>query len=477
MEGEEERQQDTLRRHLLSRLLSKLELGLTREPVDLDYMEFTCRQELYLCNALSRHIDMPTEILHALQDLFRLVTEHIECISGRNRYVETLPGQMGSPKLDIERETLEEFLETDLPVPCIAKMMGVSIRTVFRRMQQFGLSARRYSSMSDEELDRVVQDVKNEMPMAGYRMVKGRLRSLGVHVQWRRVAASLHRVDSLGIISRLAGLGCVVRRTYSVRGPLSLWHVDTNHKLIRYNIVLFGAVDGYSRKVMCLRVATNNLASTAFAAFKEATEKHGIPSRVRADQGVENVEIARFMFNVRGTDRGSFMSGKSVHNQRIERLWRDVKTCVTSKYQNMLQSLERDQLLDVCSSEDLFAVHAVFLPKLRKDLESFVDGWNNHPIRTENNMTPEQLWYCGIRETSIDQPENVEDLEEPDIDWDIATNHDGEIDGEIVVPQIELHLNEGQIQVVQSLIEQSDPDLPARDLYLTCREYILAQGE
>ncbi|CAL8378800.1 unnamed protein product [Boreogadus saida] len=117
------------------------------------------------------------------------------------------------------------------------------------------------------------------MPTTGYRMVKGRLRSLGIHIQWRRVAASLHRVDSLGILSRLSGLGCIMRRTYSVRAPLSLWHVDTNHKLIRYNIVLFGAVDGYSRKIMCLNAATNNLASTAFAAFKQATERHGIPSR------------------------------------------------------------------------------------------------------------------------------------------------------------------------------------------------------
>uniref|UniRef100_W5KMR3 Integrase core domain-containing protein n=1 Tax=Astyanax mexicanus TaxID=7994 RepID=W5KMR3_ASTMX len=435
---------DTLRQHLLTRLRSKLKIGLTREPIDLDYLEFTCRQELYLCNALSRHIDMPTEMLQALRDLFRFVTINIECISERNRYVERIPGQMGRPKLDIERESLEELLETDLPVPCLAKMRGVSMSTLFRRMREFGLSARRYSNMSDEELDRMVQDVKNEMPMAGYQMVKERMRSQGVHVQWRRVAASLHRVDSLGIISTLAELGCVVRRTYSVRGPLSLWHVDTNHNLIRYNIVLFGAVDGFSRKVM-----------------------------VRADHGVENVEIARFMFNVRGTDRGSFMSGKSVHNQRIEHLWLDVKTCVTSKYYNILQSLEREQLLDVCSSEDLFIVHAVFLPKLKKDLESFVDGWNNHPIRTESNMTPEQLWHCGIKEISIDQPENVE---EPDIDWDIATNHDGEIDGEIVVPEIESHLTKEQIQMVQSLIEQSDPDMPARCLYLTCRKHIFGTG-
>ncbi|CAL8269817.1 unnamed protein product [Arctogadus glacialis] len=120
--------------------------------------------------------------------------------------------------------------------------------------------------------------------------------------------------------------------------------------LPRYNIVLFGAVDGYSRKIMCLNAATNNLASTAFAAFKQATERHGIPSRVRADQGSENVEIARFMFTTRGTDRGSFMSGKSVHNQRIERLWRDVRTCVTSKYYNVLRRLEQDQLLDVSST-------------------------------------------------------------------------------------------------------------------------------
>ena len=60
------------------------------------------------------------------------------------------------------------------------------------------------------------------------------------------------------------------------------------------------------------------------------------------------------------------------------------------------------------STEDLFCVHLVFLPKLKMDLESFVEGWNNHPVRTENNRTPEQLWWLGLMTTDIDQPENIE---------------------------------------------------------------------
>ncbi|XP_071063045.1 uncharacterized protein [Pseudochaenichthys georgianus] len=466
-----------LRNDFISRLITKLESALLRNPLDLDFLDFACRQELYLWDALSRHVHISQECIQALREFHRLVKIHIEEAEDRSHHteIESGAGSQGRPRYDIEKERLEHLLELNMSVESIARFLCVSSSTVKRRMREYRLYSRqRYTDATDQELDLAVQRITIEMPTVGYRMVKGRLLSMGMHVQWRRVMASMHRVDSLGILSRLAGLNCIVRRTYSVRGPLSLWHVDTNHKLIRYNIVLFGAVDGYSRKVMCLEAATNNRALTAFSAFKEATEKHGIPLRVRADQGVENVDIARYMFNVRGTDQGSFMSGKSVHNQRIERLWRDVRTCVTSKYYNTLHSLEMDGLLDV-SSRDIFAVHMTFLPKLKGDLEAFVEGWNNHPLRTERNRTPEQLWHTGMMLHPINQPENLENIQEPEVDWDVAADYGEDVDGVVVVPEFQYPLDEQQRAELQCIMDENEgqTEEATRNQYLLCRAYLV----
>ena len=85
-------------------------------------------------------------------------------------------------------------------------------------------------------------------------------------------------------------------------------------------MVIHGGIDGFSRMVVFLNLATKNRAKTVLDSFMPATERYGVPSRVRCDHGVENLDVAAFMITCRGENRGSCSTGKSVHNQRIERL-------------------------------------------------------------------------------------------------------------------------------------------------------------
>ena len=55
--------------------------------------------------------------------------------------------------------------------------------------------------------------------------------------------------------------------------------------------------------------------------FSEAVERFGLPVRVRFDHGTENIEVARFMFQIYGVEGSHVLMGLSVQNQRIERLW------------------------------------------------------------------------------------------------------------------------------------------------------------
>ena len=53
-------------------------------------------------------------------------------------------------------------------------------------------------------------------------------------------------------------------------------------------------------------------------------------NKVRSDHGGENVDVWRYMIANHENDYSCVITGSSVHNERIERLWRDVHRCVAS---------------------------------------------------------------------------------------------------------------------------------------------------
>ena len=141
-------------------------------------------------------------------------------------------GSNGRPRFHIPRNQLATLLETLFTVPQIAGILGVSTRTVQRRMTDYSLSITSlYSDLNDDQLDRVVEGIVSEFPMCGNRQMQGHLLARGIRVQQHRIGEAQRRVDPAGTVMRR--LRTIQRREYHVNGPLALWHIDGNHKLIR----------------------------------------------------------------------------------------------------------------------------------------------------------------------------------------------------------------------------------------------------
>jgi len=126
-------------------------------------------------------------------------------------------------------------------------------------------------------------------------------------------------------------------------------------------MVTHAGIDGYSRLIVFMKCSSNNKSSTVYGHFLEAVQYYGLPSRVRSDQGGEKSSSSyRHMLEQRGLGRGSMLTGSSVHNQRIEWLWRDMHQSVTKLYYRLFYFMEEHRILDPSSDIHIYALQYVY---------------------------------------------------------------------------------------------------------------------
>ena len=173
----------------------------------------------------------------------------------------------------------------------------------------------------------------------------------------------------------------------------------------RWRLVIHGGIDGFSRLVTYLKCWSDNKSDTVLD-YLDAVQRLGLPSRVRCDRGVENRSVSIFMLThpLRGTGRGSVV-GRSVHNQRIERLWRDVFTGVISLYRDLFFHMESIGILDPTNELHLFCLHFIYHPRISDALEKWSKAWNLHALSSEHGMAW-QFTYSSMDSRTASYDEN-----------------------------------------------------------------------
>ncbi|CAJ0826156.1 4339_t:CDS:2 [Entrophospora sp. SA101] len=224
--------------------------------------------------------------------------------------------------------------------------------TILRRRIELNLpNDLAYTNISNDDLDNEIRNIQREQPFSGQIIIAGVLCSRGIRVHRQRLHESLNRVDAWGMHLKTIKYNLA-------RGNKDLFFFEISSVYGLYQneelLILSGVgIDGYSQMITFCNCSSNNKSITVLTQFQKGIEQFGIPSRVRADHGGENALVKQFMERYRGYGCGSFIAGRSVHNQRIERLCGDINRCVLKIYKTIFLYLEENFELDIDNNTPL----------------------------------------------------------------------------------------------------------------------------
>lgn len=202
----------------------------------------------------------------------------------------------------------------------------MSYSTLLRRLKVYGLNRRGFFQRDESEETfhqakrRISEMINGPQSSAGYRSIWHTLEMEGLRIPRVVVQDLLKELHPDGVEARKAHR--LKRRVYHNPGPNYAWHIDGFDKLKPWGFPIHGAIDGFSRRILWLRVTRSNNCPDNIATFYLNTVKQlmGCPVELITDLGTENAIVAAAQSYFReNPDSHRYVT--SPRNQRIESWW------------------------------------------------------------------------------------------------------------------------------------------------------------
>jgi hypothetical protein len=343
-----------------------------------------------------------------------------------------LPFQAENPELENKYSLVEAYFHLGLGYPEIVAFLGLwhgirlSLRHLKRILRRRGLRRRCAHSDGNDIVSAIESELKGSGSSIGYRLMHQRLIiDYALNVDRETVRLVLRTLDPEGV--DLRSKKRLKRREYYAKGPDFIWHIDGYDKLKPFGFCIHGAIDGYSRRLLWLKVGvTNNDPHIIAKYYLDYIHCHGSTAAViRGDQGTENVHVARIQKYLRADDSDSFggeksfLVGRSVSNQRIEAWWSYFRRNETNWWINYFKDLRDQGLFSGCDPVQVECLKFCYLPLIQQELDHVVLHWNLHRIRPNPNREtppgrPDVLYFLPEIKgtTNCGQLVNMTDIED-----------------------------------------------------------------
>lgn len=161
---------------------------------------------------------------------------------------------------------------------------------------------------------------------------------------------------------------------------------------------IHAAIDGFSRKVLCLEVCrSNNSPTEPTKLYLDCVSEHeGCPLLTRTDYGTENSQVVAIQCFFQSDEEGH-KYGTSTRNQRIENWWSHFRKSSSGWWINFFKDLRDGEAVDFKSSLHKECLWFCFQGVLQASLDKIKEYWNTHYIRSSRHETiagsPDLLFY------------------------------------------------------------------------------------